>query len=120
MVTIEQVKLLEDKVSRAVDYVKRLTDENTLLAEKVENYHARIEELETAITLFKEEQNKIEECVLQSLDQLSKVESDAEARAAETKERENEITDEESAPEDATAENEETPEETPESSADAS
>ena len=81
MINLEQVKLLETKVAKAVDYVEHLAKENTTmhrqeteLQTKLESYQKRIDELEILVIGFKEDQNKIEEGILAALDKLSQFE----------------------------------------------
>ena len=81
MVTLEQVQLLETKVSRAIEYVRRLTAENTALAadnnslqKKLETNQTRIDELEVLVMRFKEDQGRIEDGIIAALDRLSQFE----------------------------------------------
>jgi FtsZ-binding cell division protein ZapB len=81
MINLEQVKLLETKVAKAIDYVERLTKENTALhrqeAElqaRLESYQKRIDELEVLVMRFKEDQGQIENGILAALDRLSQFE----------------------------------------------
>jgi FtsZ-binding cell division protein ZapB len=92
MINLEQVKLLETKVAKAVDYVERLAKENTVLhrqeAElqtRLESYQKRIDELEVLVTGFKEDQSRIEEGILSALDRLSKFEKAVEKSLRDTK-----------------------------------
>jgi len=78
MINLEQVKLLETKVTKAIDYVERLGKENitlrqqeTELKTRLESYQKRIDELEVLVTGFKEDQSRIEEGILSALDRLS-------------------------------------------------
>jgi hypothetical protein len=82
MVTLEQVKLLEAKVIRAVEYVERLSRENSQLEGKVDSYQKRINDLEVLIQKFKEDQGRIEEGILSSLERLNKFEDAIEKIAA--------------------------------------
>jgi hypothetical protein len=82
MVTLEQVKLLETKVIRAVEYVERLSRENSQLEGKVDSYQKRINDLEVLIQKFKEDQGRIEEGILSSLERLNKFEDAIEKIAA--------------------------------------
>jgi FtsZ-binding cell division protein ZapB len=110
MVTLEQVKLLETKVSHAIAFVEQLTrektqaaeenarlteektkvlgenarlvDENSLLKEKLDTYQKRIDELEVLIQRFKEDQGRIEEGILSALDQLNQFEAAVEKSIA--------------------------------------
>ena len=74
MVSLEQVKLLESKVTKAIDYVKKVTEENSSLKGKLDSYQKRIEELEVLIQQFKEEQGRIEDGILSALDRLNQFE----------------------------------------------
>jgi FtsZ-binding cell division protein ZapB len=74
MVSLEQVRLLETKVTRAIEYVKTVTGENTQLKEKLDSYQKRIEELEVLIQRFKEDQSRIEDGILSALDRLNQFE----------------------------------------------
>ncbi|MDR1412010.1 MAG: cell division protein ZapB [Spirochaetaceae bacterium] len=75
MVTLEQIKLLETKVGRAIDVVTRITGENAYLKGKLENYQKRIDELEVLIQRFKEDQGRIEDGILSALDRLNEFEA---------------------------------------------
>jgi len=74
MISLEQVKLLESKVTKAIDYVKKVTDENSSLKGKLDSYQNRIDELEVLIQQFKEEQSRIEDGILSALDRLNQFE----------------------------------------------
>ena len=83
MINLEQVKLLETKVAKAVDYVERVTVENAALLQKeaemqakLDDRQQRIEELEALITRFREEQGEIEDGILAALDKLSRFEEE--------------------------------------------
>ncbi|MDR3356824.1 MAG: cell division protein ZapB [Spirochaetaceae bacterium] len=76
MVTVEQVRQLETKVAKAIEYINKLTDENTLLKNKLDSYQTRIDELEVLIQRFKEDQGRIEEGILSALDRLNRFEDD--------------------------------------------
>ncbi|GMO33239.1 MAG: hypothetical protein Ta2F_09110 [Termitinemataceae bacterium] len=85
MVTIEQVKQLESRVSRVIEHVNKVTDENTLLKGKLDAYQKRIDELEVLIERFKSDQNRIEEGIVSALDRLNKFEDDVERSGAKQK-----------------------------------
>jgi FtsZ-binding cell division protein ZapB len=74
MVSLEQVKLLEAKVARAIDFVERVTGENAALREKLDSYQGRIDELEVLVQRFKEDQGRIEDGILSALDRLNQFE----------------------------------------------
>ncbi|MDR0731665.1 MAG: cell division protein ZapB [Treponema sp.] len=74
MITLEQVKQLEAKVARAIEYVERISGENSQLQGKLDSYQRRIDELEVLIQKFREDQGRIEEGILSALDRLNKFE----------------------------------------------
>ena len=74
MISLEQVRLLESKVTRAIDYVKKVSEENTSLKGKLDAYKKRIDELEVLIQQFKDEQSRIEDGILSALDRLNQFE----------------------------------------------
>ena len=74
MITLEQVRLLGTKVSKAIDTIQKLTEENKLLRKKLDGYQGRIHELEVLIQRFKEDQGKIEAGIISALDRLNKFE----------------------------------------------
>jgi TolA-binding protein len=101
MLNLEQVKQLEAKIAKAINYVERVSREkgemlrreaetNALLeasqkreAElraKLESCQGRIDELELLASRFKEDQGKIEEGILSALDRLSQFEKDMEKK----------------------------------------
>ena len=80
MISLEQVKLLESKVTRAIDYVKKATEENTRLKGKLDSNQKRIDELEVLIQQFKEEQSRIEDGILSALDRLNQFEDALESK----------------------------------------
>ncbi len=71
MLNIDQVKLLESKVLRAVDLIKKLSDEKEALKEELLAKNNRISELENLLLAFKDDQSKIEEKIINALNQLS-------------------------------------------------
>jgi len=74
MVTLEQVKLLESKVGKALSYVENLSAENATLREKLDGYRRRIDELETIVLAFKEDQGRIEAGIVSALERLNQFE----------------------------------------------
>ncbi|QQO07377.1 cell division protein ZapB [Breznakiella homolactica] len=74
MVSLEQVKLLETKIAKAIEYIKQVTDENSRLKEKAEGYQRRIDELEEIVRHFKEDQSRIEEGIVSALERLNQFE----------------------------------------------
>lgn len=85
MVTLEQVKLLESKVGKALSYIDSLSAENTTLREKLEGYRLRIDELETIVLAFKEDQGRIEAGIISALERLNQFEDAVERGILEAK-----------------------------------
>ena len=81
MISLEQVQLLEEKVSKAIEYVQKVTEEKAALESekaalisKLETNQKRIDELEVHVLRFKEEQGRIEDGIIAALDRLSQFE----------------------------------------------
>jgi len=81
MISLEQVKLLEAKVARAVEYVEQVKAENTALVSeraelraKLEANQKRIDELEVVVMRFKDDQGRIEDGILSALNRLNQFE----------------------------------------------
>jgi hypothetical protein len=74
MVTLEQVRQLETKIAKTIEYVNRITGENNLLRGKLESSLLRVEELENLVQRFKEDQGRIEEGIVAALDRLNQFE----------------------------------------------
>ena len=79
MINLEQVKLLESKIDKTIDYIGKLTGENAALKGKLDTYQKRITELEVLIKRFKNDQSRIEDTILSALDRLNKFEDAVEA-----------------------------------------
>jgi len=81
MLSLEQVQLLESKVSKAIEYVKKVSAENNALLEereslltKLDANQKRLDELEVLVMRFKEDQGRIEDGIIAALDRLSQFE----------------------------------------------
>ena len=81
MISLEQVQLLEAKVSKAIEYVRQVNSENAALVseraslqKKLDANQKRIDELEVLIMRFKEDQGRIEDGIVAALDRLSQFE----------------------------------------------
>jgi chromosome segregation ATPase len=73
---MEQVRQLEARVAKVIDYVTKVTDEKTLLKNKLDSYQKRIDELEVLIQRFREDQGRIEEGIVSALERLNQFEDD--------------------------------------------
>jgi len=81
MISLEQVQLLEARISKAIEYVQLKDAENAALIsekadlqKKMEANQKRIDELEVLVMRFKEEQGRIEDGIIAALDRLSQFE----------------------------------------------
>jgi predicted nuclease with TOPRIM domain len=81
MISLEQVQLLESRVSKALEFVQKVTAENAALVSqrdelqgKLETNQKRIDELEIHVMRFKKDQGRIEDGIVAALDRLSQFE----------------------------------------------
>jgi FtsZ-binding cell division protein ZapB len=74
MVTLEQVRQLETKIGKAIEYVNRVTGENARLRGELDGSQKRMAELESTIQHFREDQSRIEEGILAALERLDQFE----------------------------------------------
>ncbi|MDR0721651.1 MAG: hypothetical protein LBF75_02490 [Treponema sp.] len=80
MGTLDHVKLLETRVISALDFVKRITEENSQLKELAQTQKKQIEELKQVIQEYKDEDAQIEERILSAINQLNQFEDAMEDR----------------------------------------
>ena len=71
MLSLDQIKQLEARVSKAIELMQTLKDENDLLKLELHDREKRIEELENIVLVFKNDQAKIEEGIINALNHLS-------------------------------------------------
>ena len=71
MLNLDQIKQLEARVSKAIELMQTLKDENDLLQLELHDRQKRIEELENIVLVFKNDQAKIEEGIINALNHLS-------------------------------------------------
>ena len=84
MLSLEQIKRLEEKVFKAVELIKALKEENTIIKTKLEAAESKAEELEQIISDYRSNQVEIEEGIVKAIKQLEEMESDnSDAIAAE-------------------------------------
>lgn len=77
MISLEQIRLLENKVQKAVSLITGLQDENATLKQKQSEYESRIRELESLIEDFRNEQSEIEQGIVSALNRLEDLEAAA-------------------------------------------
>ncbi len=71
MLNLDQIKQLEERVSKAIELMQSLKDENDLLKLELHDRQKRIDELENIVLVFKNDQAKIEEGIINALNHLS-------------------------------------------------
>ncbi|HNQ97059.1 MAG: cell division protein ZapB [Spirochaetales bacterium] len=71
MLNLDQVRLLENRVEKAVGKIQSLGQENTRLRNELSTLQTRVVELESLVNTFKDDQGRIEEGILNALDRLS-------------------------------------------------
>jgi len=71
MLSLDQVRLLENRVEKAVGKIRQLESENGKLRDQIAAFQTRIGELEGLVHAFKDDQGRIEEGILNALDRLS-------------------------------------------------
>lgn len=76
MISLEQIRLLEKKVSAAVHLIEVLKEENKMLKRTIESSQKRMQELEELVTAFKNDQTAIEASVLNAIQKLDVLEDE--------------------------------------------
>jgi chromosome segregation ATPase len=94
MITLDQIRQLDQKVRKAIDNINSLKNENKMLQEKLANYQLRIEELEILIDTFKEDQGEIENGIIEALIQLDVLEDNIASPDEDSEQTENSIEEE--------------------------
>jgi hypothetical protein len=79
MITLEQIRLLESKITRAIDLIRTLKEENSTLRKGLESTQKRMRELETLVDGFKTDQKEIESVIVRTLHNLDELEESASA-----------------------------------------
>jgi hypothetical protein len=77
MITLEQIRLLESKITRALDLVRVLKEENSTLRKGLESAQKRMRELETLVDGLKTDQKEIESIIVRTLHNLDDLEETA-------------------------------------------
>jgi FtsZ-binding cell division protein ZapB len=76
MISLEQIRALEQKVNQAIQQLSRLREENAKLRSQVKSSQLKTTDLETTITTYKQEQESIEKGILSVLSKLDKLEDE--------------------------------------------
>jgi FtsZ-binding cell division protein ZapB len=74
MITLEQIRLLEGKITRAIELIRVLKEENATLRRGLDSAQKRMRELESLVEGFKADQKEIESAILRTLRTLDELE----------------------------------------------
>jgi hypothetical protein len=83
MITLEQIRLLEGKISRAIELIHAQKEENAALRKGLESAQRRMKELEVMVDGFKTDQKEIESVIVRTLHNLDELEEASTARRVE-------------------------------------
>jgi TolA-binding protein len=79
MITLEQIRLLESKITRAIELIRILKEENGTLRRGLESAQKRMKELESLVDGFKADQREIESVIVRTLHTLDELEESVSA-----------------------------------------
>ena len=74
MITLEQIRLLEGKITKAIELIRVLKEENSTLRKGLESAQKRMKELESLVDGFKTDQKEIESVIVRTLRTLDELE----------------------------------------------
>ena len=74
MISLEQIRSLEERVHTAVTRIRTLAAENATLKQRLQSQEERIAELETLVAAFKRDQDEIEAGIMAALRHLDDLE----------------------------------------------
>ena len=81
MISLEQIRLLESRITKAVKVIEMLREENGALKRSVDVAQKRMQELEALVSEFKADQEEIEQSLLRAIHNLDRLEDGMEAGA---------------------------------------
>jgi FtsZ-binding cell division protein ZapB len=87
MISLEQIRLLEQKVTSAVELIRVLKEENATLRRGLDSAQRRMKELETLVEGFKTDQKEIESVIVRTLRNLDDLEESAAGTAPAAREK---------------------------------
>lgn len=82
MISLEQIRLLEGKISRAIELIRVLKEENSSLRKGVDSAQKRVKELEALVDGLKTDQREIESVIVRTLKNLDDIEEQIHGQAA--------------------------------------
>lgn len=74
MISIDQLRVLQKKISLLIQKYRATQGENQLLKKKLNNYEQRVSELESHYATIQEDQGEMESAILSTLQELEKIE----------------------------------------------
>ncbi len=75
MLSLEQIKRLESRVYKAVELIKALKEDNSILKSELKSANERVEELEQIISDYRNNQLEIEQGIVKAIKQLDDIDS---------------------------------------------
>ena len=87
MISLEQIRLLEQKVTSAVELIRVLKEENATLRRGLDSAQRRMKELETLVEGFKTDQKEIESVIVRTLANLDDLEESSSGAAPAAREK---------------------------------
>lgn len=76
MVSLKQIKTLQDRVNKALNFIELLKEENETLKATLDRSQLKIQEFEKLITDFKNDQTEIEQTILDVIQKLDTLEDE--------------------------------------------
>jgi chromosome segregation ATPase len=76
MISLEQIQKLEARVTKAVQLIKTLKNENHNLRQTLSTAQERMKELEQRISSFRTDQKDIEQSIIRALENLNELEDE--------------------------------------------
>ncbi len=75
MLSLEQIKRLENRVYKAVELLKAMKEDNIILKSELKSANERVEELEQIISDYRNNQLEIEQGIVKAIQQLDDLDS---------------------------------------------
>ena len=75
MLSLEQIKRLENRVYKAVELLKAMKEDNSILKSELKSANERVEELEQIISDYRNNQLEIEQGIVKAIQQLDDLDS---------------------------------------------
>jgi FtsZ-binding cell division protein ZapB len=76
MISLQQIQKLEARVTRAVELIQSLKEENESLRRTLDSAQGRMQELERLVGEFKADQKEIEQGILRAISSLDRLEDE--------------------------------------------